>query len=136
MFSNYWIINLFNKISFSSDDLLQEAAELVAGEGDLLPGHVGENHLYDLLDQELLNDVGGSINIPFSDAPDITVDVVAVWIARGLNLLVGGCFRQLRSLFAFSNHCYFVAIDINWPFSEAIGLVSEVLLLLFYSAGS
>ena len=74
--------------------------------------HVAE-HLHDLCNQGLLSAVGGFINIPFRDAPDIIVEGVAVWTARGPNLLVGGCFRQLRSFFVFSNHCNFVVFDIN-----------------------
>ena len=56
---------------------------------------------------------GGFNNILFSDAPDIIVEGVAVWAARRPNLLVGGCFRQLRSFFVFSNHRNFVTSDMN-----------------------
>ena len=103
---------VFNKIAVSPNDLLQAASEPVAGKGDLLPGQVGE-HLHDLCDQGLLSVVGGFINILFSDAPDIIVEGVAVWAARRPNLLVGGCFRWLRSFFVFSNCRNFVASDIN-----------------------
>ena len=44
--------------------------ELVAGQGNLLPQHVGK-HLHDLHDQGLLIVVGGFINIPFINAPVI-----------------------------------------------------------------
>ena len=92
----YLRINLFNKISVSGNDLVQGAAEPVAGEGDLLPRQVHE-HLHDLCNQGLLSVVGGIINIRFSNAPDIIVKEVAVWAARGTNLLVSGGFRWLRS---------------------------------------
>ena len=105
-------MNLFDKISVSGDDLLQAATDLVAGKGKLLPPHFGK-HLHNLHDQGILSVVGGLTNIPFSDSPDIKVEGVVIWTVGGPNLLVGGCFRQLRSLFAFSNRQNFVAFDIN-----------------------
>ena len=63
--------------------------ELVAGDGDLLPGHVGEP-LHNLRDQGLLSAVGGFIIIPFSDAPDIIVEGVAVWADIYVYYIISG----------------------------------------------
>ena len=97
---------------------------------DLLPGQVVE-HLYDLRNQGLLKCCGGFINILFSDAPDIIDEGVAVWAARWLSLLVGGCFRRLRSFFCFLQLLQFRRLSRELTFSEAIIFVLKVLLNYF-----